>query len=373
MAEKKGHTTGFDYLRIILALLVAVSHATIISADNIDLFQTPLRIPFATVLPAFFALSGFLVSGSMLRNTVPQFVALRALRIVPALAVEVTLCALVLGPVFTTLPLAGYYADPMFHHYFLNVLGIIHLTLPGVFGGVQINSQLMTIPVELDCYLVLVVIAMLGLINRRWVFLALVASACIVLTYFAVTHGLIKQNHPLTGRVLIISFLSGCLVYYFRDRLPFHPALFVGSLAVAAICLFFQQFAYIAAPAIAYATAYIGLQRFRPIPFGDLSYGIYLFHYPIAITLMYAVDPHMHWYELFIAMMVATPLFAAGSWVLVEKPLLGRKRAVLGWIDRVIPERVQRLPILNPVEAPPSVPHPEPVAARAPVLQANAA
>src|SRR5579871_477963 len=211
MNDARGHTTGFDYLRIGLAFLVVVSHAALLCARKIDMADTPFMPLFNMVLPSFFALSGFLVSGSLVRNSVPKFIALRALRIFPALAVEITLCAMILGPLFTTLPLTAYFADPQFHHYFLNILGIIHYQLPGLFDGEKINLQLRTIPSELECYIALVVISLLGLIRRRWLFLAMLTIGCGILTWASFAYGLVLANHVLTSRVLVTSFLWGCL------------------------------------------------------------------------------------------------------------------------------------------------------------------
>jgi peptidoglycan/LPS O-acetylase OafA/YrhL len=54
----------------------------------------------------FFALSGFLVAGSPERSkTLLTFLGLRAIRIYPALGVEVVLSALLIGTAVTTLPL----------------------------------------------------------------------------------------------------------------------------------------------------------------------------------------------------------------------------------------------------------------------------
>jgi peptidoglycan/LPS O-acetylase OafA/YrhL len=50
----------------------------------------------------FFALSGFLVAGSFERcKTIVSFGGLRVLRLMPALAVDTVLGALLLGPIFT--------------------------------------------------------------------------------------------------------------------------------------------------------------------------------------------------------------------------------------------------------------------------------
>jgi hypothetical protein len=49
--------------------------------------RRPFRFLPAAILPVFFALSGFLVSGSLERTALHQFITLRVLRLMPALAV----------------------------------------------------------------------------------------------------------------------------------------------------------------------------------------------------------------------------------------------------------------------------------------------
>ena len=70
--------------------------------------------------------------------------------------------ALILGTLLTTLPLGEYFAHPMLHSYFLNIIGDIHYFLPGVFDqnpSHRVNGQLWTIPFELECYIVLAAVA----------------------------------------------------------------------------------------------------------------------------------------------------------------------------------------------------------------------
>jgi peptidoglycan/LPS O-acetylase OafA/YrhL len=132
------------------------------------------------ILPMFFALSGFLVAGSLERcRTLVGFLSMRALRILPALAMEIVLSALVLGPLVTDLPTAAYFGDPEFARYFLNIIGDIHYHLPGVFVTnplASVNQQLWTIPFELECYVALAVLASLGLHRQRQTFVAVVTS-----------------------------------------------------------------------------------------------------------------------------------------------------------------------------------------------------
>jgi peptidoglycan/LPS O-acetylase OafA/YrhL len=119
MIETGGRPTGFDYLRLALAVLIVCSHSVVMSYGlevQTVVTSAPWRPLTAVLLPAFFALSGFLVAGSLERSrTIGMFVGLRALRIYPALAVESLVAALILGPLLTTRSLGTYFSDQELH------------------------------------------------------------------------------------------------------------------------------------------------------------------------------------------------------------------------------------------------------------------
>jgi hypothetical protein len=85
LTETKNRPSGFDYMRLILALGVIWSHSRLLTNDwgNISPFFAHISAPFiAFLLPMFFALSGFLVAGSLERsNTLVTFLGLRVFRI----------------------------------------------------------------------------------------------------------------------------------------------------------------------------------------------------------------------------------------------------------------------------------------------------
>jgi peptidoglycan/LPS O-acetylase OafA/YrhL len=158
MRQAGGATTGFDYLRIILAVAVVLWHSLETSYSD----GTSVRVWeqargfLSLILPAFFALSGFLVCGSLLRTkSFFVFAAHRALRLLPALSVEILLSAILLGPLLTTFELGAYFRSPTFWSYFLNIVGDIHYELPGLFltnpKAEIVNRSLWTIPFELEC------------------------------------------------------------------------------------------------------------------------------------------------------------------------------------------------------------------------------
>src|SRR5215468_2964959 len=186
LLEADGRPSGFDYMRLALALAVFMLHIPATNfGDEVQnaLFLHLWRPVSAIVLPMFFALSGFLVAGSLTRcKTLVSFLGLRVLRIVPALAAEVFLSGFILGALFTTLPLRRYFFSWGLLTYFLNIVGDVQFTLPGVFysnphAGV-VNQQLWTVPWELDCYILLAVLALVGIVRKPIILVGTIVVIC---------------------------------------------------------------------------------------------------------------------------------------------------------------------------------------------------
>src|SRR4051794_15383491 len=92
MKAANGFPAGFDYLRISLAVSVVIWHSAFVcygAAGEVAVWSGWLRPFVYFILPAFFGMGGFLVGASLLRNTVPAFVALRVARIFPALICDI--------------------------------------------------------------------------------------------------------------------------------------------------------------------------------------------------------------------------------------------------------------------------------------------
>lgn len=341
LEETGGRSTGFDYLRVLLAVAVVLWHTVALSyggdAAIWVMSQHPYRAIIAIILPAFFALSGFLVTGSLDRNSsLLRFVALRGLRIVPALALEVVLSAVILGPILTTLTLSQYFAHPDVHDYFQNIIGRIHYFLPGVFSGNPypnvVNGQLWTIPHELDCYLALAMAAALGLVRRRWLFLVLIVAVQALLVADVIRDSAAipaVDADAVSGRVLVMAFLAGVTLHRFGDVIPMRGWLCVAA-ALASVTLLSLPLGdeFVAFP-VAYATVWLGLQSPKAnfiVKFGDLSYGIYLYGFAVQQLVASLGTWTHHWY---INAALSLPIvcgIAWLSWTFVEKPALGLRR-----------------------------------------------
>lgn len=368
LKRNNGVGPGFDLVRVGLALLILYGHCFWIAgtapapaaaagaiaaapglADDAEAVRwTPLlwegqRQIREMLVPMFFALSGFLVTGSAFRtNSLRTFLAFRVLRIAPALTVEITLSALVLGPLLTTFPLALYFTDPKFFEYFGNIVGLVRFELPGLFHGNPlhaVNINLWTLPGEFYCYLITAALMVAGLLANRLVFTALFAVATVMLVVARMHFGYAGR-----GTVEVIYyFFCGCLLFHWREKVPFTPLLFVAACIGAYGLYLSKQYAF--APLfVTYVVVFVGLMSLPRIPLlqsGDYSYGIYLYGFPIAQAFVAAI-PALRgngWMLLALAT-TATFAFAILSWHVVEKPTLLLKKKLAPSAARVTSQLV---------------------------------
>lgn len=334
-----GRPTGFDYLRIGLSVAVVCAHSFVTSyGDAIGemVWHLPYRPVAGLLLPMFFALSGFLVSGSLFRTaSMVQFLGFRVIRIYPALCVEVLISALLIGPLLTTLPLKEYFTSPLLYWYLLNMTGDIQYLLPGLFHDNPspniVNMQLWTVPYEIVAYLGLATLTFVGIKKYHWI--APVTAVLMTLVYFAARLFVKKQwslvaiAGGLPGELLLVCFMCGISLYLYKDKLPWSPLLCAASGVASAVLVGFVPFGdYFMAPFVAYFTISVGLNNPRKaylLRGADYSYGIYLYGFVLQQALAAAWPGGREWWINILICVPASALVAAASWHFIEKPALG--------------------------------------------------
>lgn len=348
LALSRNRPAGFDYLRLALAASIICLHSAnvVFGVDRAMEVLGHIRIGCAMVLALFFALSGFLVTASLLRcKSLISFLGLRVLRIVPALAVETTLSAIIIGPIFTALPLAQYFADPKFYAYFHNIIGDIHYELPGVFlhnpVPLAVNAQLWTVPYELWCYVILALLAVTTICFNRVLYLAFLVFAQIGFAWHDIYYSDVHYLH-LRPPLLVFCFLAGVGFYLWRDKVPFNRTAFLLALTLCAAGMTTRcTDALIVGPA-AYVACYLGLMNPRRswiVSSGDYSYGMYLYGVVVQQSVAALGPPVQHWYlNILISLPIAFGV-AFVSWHLVEKHAL-RLRTQVERIEAAVLSRI---------------------------------
>jgi len=331
---------NFDALRLIAATSVIFTHAFLLAEGTQD--RDPLVVLTLHQCPAglvgvfvFFAISGFLVTQSWEQTrSLPRFLAKRALRIYPGLAVCILVLTFGLGAAMTSLPLREYLRDPATRD-FLGANLLMHLqpnSLPGVefskfWFGTVMDGPLWSLPLEAALYLMVAALGVTRLIRLPVLVVLLVLG---LLSLWFDTW--IDRNLALgfIGGVgwMLAFFVTGMALYKLRDRGIFNGrlALLAALGIVASVPL--QSFIPMFAVFGCYLALYLALHPRLPlIPaarFGDLSYGLYIYGWPVEQTVSY-LYPGAGWWELFLMSMIATAGVAFVSWHLVEKQALSFK------------------------------------------------
>ncbi|SMH50511.1 Peptidoglycan/LPS O-acetylase OafA/YrhL, contains acyltransferase and SGNH-hydrolase domains [Rathayibacter oskolensis] len=320
-----GRCNDFDAVRLAAALAVIVGHGFVLLGEPAPrLLGLPLHSLGVSV---FFCVSGYLVAGSAERApSVGRFLRHRVLRIVPALAVVVVVTMLVIGPLASSLPLGAYLASGETWAYGLNLLLLAQYELPGVFDSSAharpaVNGSLWTLGVEFCCYLAVLSIRFAPAHRRG----ALAVAGLVGTVALTLVGGAIGAAAELCAFFAAAAALR-LLVPAQWLRWPSGTAAAVVLLAAAGTPL--QPVAlWVALPVVVVAvgTGSTPLLR-RAARWGDLSYGLYLWAYPVQQLVIdragrLPVLPNL-------ALVLAITLVVAlGSWWLIERPALRFKDA----------------------------------------------
>lgn len=160
----------FDTIRLFAAVMVIFSHAFPLTGMDEPLqalSQGQASIGFLSV-SIFFLVSGYLIPASLDRGTISRYAKKRSLRILPALAVAVLICAFVLGPQLTTLSMGAYLTHPKTWMFVGNIAFLpVGYSLSGVFTDQPldaVNGSLWTLKYEVACYFLVPAI----FVFKRW-------------------------------------------------------------------------------------------------------------------------------------------------------------------------------------------------------------
>lgn len=361
---------SLSIMRLTLAVMVALVHAQAIGwHDQPKLGQAQIG---DLSVDAFFVISGFLVTRSATRlPTLRRFVWHRALRILPGFWVCLMVVAFIVAPLIAWLQglspwtvLSG--PDSSFAYVTRNAALLIRqwdiadLLTEGDEGAM--DGALWTLFYEALCYTAVGILVAVGALRRRHRpgatappvpltdrvigrmgltrIVPDLARRHLVLM-FAVAVWAVHAGHS-TGTVtgpdfvsrFLFLFLLGALGHIYAHRIRFPvPVLVLAVAVLAAALVLFEDYRLVGAPPFAYLLlwAIIALPL-RWDPPVDLSYGVYVYHWPVEQVLLHLGLTGTGRFLFTLLAITVTAAVAYASWHLVEHPALRQKNAA--WIDR---------------------------------------
>lgn len=334
---------NFDLVRLFGALQVAFVHATV-HLNPTALGPIEAVLGFFPGVPIFFAVSGFLVSLSLERATsLKQYFLNRALRIFPALWVCFAVSLLIVLVAGVKLPSLGrlvVWAGTQ-----LTIVQFYNPDWLRGFGVGALNGSLWTIPVELEFYALLPLLAFWARAKpRRWVVLTVLAGILMV-----ALRALGPPRESFEGKLLGVTvapylfyFLVGLVLRHVHTAFPaafrghaleFGVAYVIwvaieqifGIQGATGNVLNVVSIVLLSALVISVAFTNHTLSS-RVLGSTDISYGIYIYHLPF-VNLFLAkglIGPT----GVLSALAVTTAL-ASLSWLFVERPALSLKHYTL--------------------------------------------
>ncbi|SFQ59955.1 acyltransferase family protein [Hymenobacter arizonensis] len=354
--SENGYQNNFDFSRVVLATIVVFCHSYVIYDGS--LLREPLwrlsnhQLTLGTfAINFFFVISGFLISQSWDRSrSFNSYFKKRALRIYPGFIFVCLACAFLFAPLGRTAPttIAEYWSSIDFKHLALRTLTLREPILPETYKTLpypgSINGSLWSISYEFICYILIPVCALLGIFQQRGrvLLIFLVVLLINIVDYKAYHLGgantpfgfsLLPQfiqahsNKWLTLTHLLLPFVGGMCFYTYRQYVPRSIYLVALSAVVLVLTLRWFNFFEVAQSVFgAYVLFYfvfnekVRLHHFAK--YGDFSYGIYLYGWPVQQLVMLYAGHRIGVHGLFLVSMVIVMPCAAISWFLIEKPFL---------------------------------------------------
>lgn len=328
---------SLNALRLLLAALVIVSHSWPLSGHNPEPEWGGANLGTWAVF-GFFAISGFLITRSRLgRRSTFDFYRARVLRIFPAFIVAL----LVVAAGFA--PLSQLFDPDAVWHPISSVTFVLRnlplypplLGQPGIvdtlsstpFPGLW-DGSLWTLFWEACCYLAIGIAV--SFLPRKGV-LVLVIGLFVLLTLVSLagTVGVVALPE-LIGRVIpmLIAFAAGSLLFLVGDRLRANLL----TAGIALVVLVIVGLLGLVPQLGSLSVAYLLLTAGNVLPLSrvgrsfDISYGVYIYAWPVQQTIALAFHPQLPVPLFILLSFVGTvPLAFLSCW-LIERPALALKR-----------------------------------------------
>src|SRR5215213_3445470 len=229
-----GQANNFDALRFFLAILVVFSHSipltSVAGVDPLEWLSGGTTYLGDQAVNSFFIISGYLITASWIRSSnLLSYFQKRVLRIYPGFIAVSLICLLIVGPIGAA-NVSHYFQDLPLLGSALNIGLLNKLENPPVFSYLpypdQLNGSLWTIKIEFECYILVAILGMAGILRRRRAIAGLFVICLLLYTALAIPS--LAAMLPVVQKLARVQshfqfgahFLAGAVFYLYRDTIP---------------------------------------------------------------------------------------------------------------------------------------------------------
>lgn len=322
---------NFDLLRLLLAFTVFLGHCYALTGSSalrfIDYVLNSER-----AIQGFFVISGFLIFMSYEKSrSIVEYYKKRVRRLYPAYAFAI-IYFLIAFSLISTERFANYFTSIKLYKYLIDnllFLNFLQPSLPGVFQdhiNSAVNGALWTLKIEVMFYVsVPFIVFLLRRFDKRIVFAAIYILSCLYLYCFRNIYISEILARQLPGQLSY--FCAGGMCYYYSEYFQKYSSQLIlmaiaGYIAHYFINMFYLLPIIMSIIVIYFAISFYYLGNFGK--YGDVSYGVYIYHFPIIQLLIWF---GIFKYNPFIGVIIAAIiliLLSLFSWHFIEKKYLLR-------------------------------------------------
>ncbi|ULC60570.1 acyltransferase [Flaviramulus sp. BrNp1-15] len=336
---------NFDFLRFLFAIFVVISHSYPLSGGHEStqwIYQTTNgQVVLARLgLDGFFIISGFFIFQSLKRSkSLFSYYKKRFLRLFPALFV-VLLLTIILAP-FVYEGELPFFKNHQVYTYLPNNLSLYGFqpTIKGIFDNNpyhSINGSLWTIRYEFSLYIVLSCLYFFRksiLVKKNLLLFCFILL--VVMNNFFMDRFAGSKIFGLNGYETLdlgTFFVCGSLLASFEfEKINKKRIMLLVTFLIIVTSIYLNFYAnvkHIILPIIILLIGFMPLPVFSDFgKIGDMSYGIYIYSFPVQQTLMYFYKLSV--FQLMFWSVLVSIVFGYLSWHLIEKKALKYKNKPL--------------------------------------------
>jgi peptidoglycan/LPS O-acetylase OafA/YrhL len=320
---------NFNLVRLALSLIVVFAHIRDLTAKP-EIYYFTYFFDSDLAIKAFFSISGFLVFKSFVTtDNIYKFAKKRILRIYPAYITSLLFC-LIVGYICSTLNLTNFlFSYETFKYISANLIfmNFLQPNLPNSLSNnplFALNGSLWTIKIEILFYILTpILIILYKKLNIILYITLIILFSSIWILYFKIISDNIYSEQLIRQLPAQLSYFAiGGIIYL--NKIIFNKLNYLTILSCISLIFLDSEIISIILKPIFYSiiTIFTCTKLYKKIQITkeiDLSYGIYLFHFPIIQLLIHKDIFNFNIYLGVILTIIMSFTISLLSWLYIER------------------------------------------------------